>query len=128
MSREKNYRSIIENYVQAYNSFDVPGMLKDLHEEIVFENVSNGEVGLVKNGIDEFKQQAESALEYFSKRNQKITTWAFEGDRVIIEVDYHAVLASDLPNGMKAGDELELRGKSIFEFKEGKISLIRDES
>jgi len=39
-----------------------------------------------------------------------------------------ARLAVDLPNGLKIGDTLQLKGKSVFGINEGKISLIEDYS
>ncbi|WP_257791729.1 hypothetical protein [Pontibacter actiniarum] len=30
-------QQVIENYIRAYNAFDVEGMVKDLHQEVVFE-------------------------------------------------------------------------------------------
>lgn len=38
------------------------------------------------------------------------------------------VLAVEFPNGLKSRDKLQLKGKSTFEIKEGKISLIEDYS
>ena len=48
--------------------------------------------------------------------------------RPIIEVAYEGVLASDLPNGMKAGETLRLSGRSEFTFRDGKIYRITDAS
>ena len=48
--------------------------------------------------------------------------------KVIIEIVYQAILAVDLPNGMKAGEGLSLNGKSIFSFVDDKIAIIIDES
>jgi len=125
---EKNYQTIIEHYIQSYNNFDIKGMIRGLHEEVIFQNVSNGKVDVRTEGIDQFKTQAEAATSYFKTRKQTITSWAFEGDSVTINIDYVAVLAIDLPNGMKAEDTLQLTGKSIFQFQNGKIIRIIDES
>ena len=38
------------------------------------------------------------------------------------------VLAGDLPNGMKAGEVLRLKGRSVFGFQEGKIYRLTDTS
>lgn len=48
--------------------------------------------------------------------------------KVEIQIDYEATLAVDLPNGLKAGSKIQLKGKSIFGFLEEKISLIEDYS
>ena len=125
---EATQKKIIENYIQAYNSFDVEGMIKDLHHDIVFENISNDQVNLTTKGIVEFKKQAELAKTYFTEREQKITSWNFLGNTVVITIDYKGVLAMGLPNGMSAGDTLQLKGQSTFEFNDGQLIKIVDKS
>ncbi len=124
----EQHKKAIENYIQSYNSFDIDGMIKDLDDEVVFENIANGEVDLRVEGIAGFKEQAESAKQYFTQRQQTITSWEMDGDMVGIEIDYEAILAVDLPNGMKAGDTLKLKGQSEFVFEGDKIVAIRDRS
>ena len=101
-------------------------MLTNLHENIVFKNISNGEVNLSTTGISAFQTQAEQAKNLFSKREQKITEIRFEDDSAQVEIDYYGVFAVDLPNGLKAGDKIELKGKSIFRFTDEKILEITD--
>ncbi|WBE26091.1 hypothetical protein [Denitrificimonas caeni] len=43
-----------------------------------------------------------------------------------IEIDYTAILAMDLPNGLKKGQELTLSGKSVFEFENNKVIKLTD--
>ena len=125
----KDYqKQVIENYIQSYNRFDIDGMTKDLHKDVIFENVSNGEVDLKTEGIGEFTKQAEIAKQYFKKREQTVLSWDFLDNKVIIDIDYEGILAIDLPNGMKARDTLKLKGQSEFNFKEGKITKIKDKS
>lgn len=119
-------QSIIEQYVNAYNNFDIDGMTRDLDENIVFENISNGQVDLRTDGIEAFRQQAASAKQYFQEREQRISSWEFENGSTTVEIDYRAVLAIDLPNGLKAGDALELRGRSTFKFEGDKIIHLID--
>ena len=125
---KEQQQQIIESYVHAYNQFDLEGMTKDLTDEVVFENVSNGNVDLRTEGLAQFKQQAASAKQYFKERKQSITSWRFSESTVEINIDYHATLAMDLPNGLKSGDKLELTGTSVFEFADGKIKKITDKS
>lgn len=121
-------KEIIENYVNSYNSFDINGMTKNLDEKVVFENISNEKVDLRTEGINDFKEQAESAKQYFEERKQTIESWNFNDNKVSINIDYKAVIAIDLPNGLKKGDTLKLKGQSEFEFKDGKIIRITDKS
>ena len=97
-------QQIVEHYVNSYNSFDVAGMLKNLDQEIIFENMSNGVVNLRTDGIKDFRIQAEAATQYFKERTQKIVSWTYSDTTVTIMIDYKAILNMDLPNGMKNRD------------------------
>ena len=113
-------------YIEAYNRFDVDGMLAPLHEEVVFQNIANGEVSLTTTGKGDFRGQAEQATRYFSEREQRVTHWQLAGNRVEVAIDYYATVAMELPNGLKPGDTLRLQGKSVFRFGDGKIISIED--
>lgn len=126
MISNQEKQKIVEEYVNAYNNFDIEGMLKNLHENVVFRNISNGIVDLMTIGIDEFERQAEEAKLMFSARSQKITETEFEKDKVEVGIDYKGTLAIDLPNGLTAGNEFQLSGKSVFRFSDGKIIEIED--
>lgn len=120
------YRKIIENYIDAYNSFDIDRMLSDMHDDIKFENISNGEVNLATNGIEELRNQAELARRLFRERKQTITDIKFNADRVEVKIDYSGVLAVDFSNELKTGDVIELKGSSVFRFKDNKIIELKD--
>jgi ketosteroid isomerase-like protein len=120
------YQDIIENYIEAYNNFDIERMLADMHDNVRFENISGEEVNLITNGIAELKIQAEKARQYFKEREQKITDIRFRSHRVEIEIDYKGILAIDIPGGPKAGDKIELKGRSVFTFRGFKIIELQD--
>ena len=120
------HQTIIQNYIEAYNRFDVIGMTQDFHSDVIFENVADEVVALKTEGIDGFRKQAESALGFFSAREQLITSWGSQYDVVSIDIEYQATLQVDLPNGMNAGDIMKLTGKSVFTFMENKIIMIQD--
>ncbi|MGY6741398.1 MAG: nuclear transport factor 2 family protein [Cecembia sp.] len=119
--------SIIFNYIQAYNNFDIDNMVKDMSSNLTFENIANGEMTISLKGVDAFKHQAELALDYFSYRRQEILSYKHDGFNTIIEIDYQATLAMDFPNGLKKGDQLQLKGTSIFKFnKDNQITHLKD--
>lgn len=119
-------KQLVETYIEAYNRFDVAGMLAPLHEDVVFRNISNGEVNLTTTGKAAFRQQAEQATRYFSERQQRVTDWRVSGPQVEIAIDYSAVAAIEFPNGLKPGDALQLQGRSVFEIEDGRIISIED--
>jgi len=50
------------------------------------------------------------------------------GNITLVAISYEAVVASDMPNGWKAGQELLFVGASAFEFQGNKIIKIIDQS
>lgn len=117
---------IIQNYLEGYNEFDVEKMTHDFNDEIVFQNIQDEKVSMTINGISDFKEQAEQAKSYFETRKQKVTSISHNRNETEIEIDYSAVLAIDFPNGLKKGHKLELKGTSIFTFKDNKIIQLTD--
>lgn len=122
IDREK----IIKNYIYGYNHFDIEKMVADLDNDIVFENIQNGIINMSLTGLTAFRQQAEQAKTYFSERTQIIKSFKHNDNITEIEIDYNAILEMDLPNGLKKGQELNLTGKSFFEFKGDKIIKLTD--
>jgi ketosteroid isomerase-like protein len=122
------HRALVERYIAAYNAFDVPGMLALLHPEITFQNVAGGQVTAEAHGIEEFRQLAERAVQLFTSRRQTIRRYVRDGNSVSIEIDYQGVLAAELGPTLRAGDTLRLTGRSTFQFRDGLIARIIDES
>lgn len=115
------------NYVEAYNNMDLENMTANFADEIIFLNVMNGENTMELRGIEAFKKQAIEALSYFSERQQSIESITHNSSSAEITINYRAIAAMDFPNGLKKGDEINLKGKSIFEFSEGgKINRLTD--
>lgn len=118
--------TMIRNYLHAYNTFDVNGMVADFDEAIVFTNRSNGEITLRLEGLSAFKEQAEKATSFFSERTQTAQSFQHEADHTETGILYHGILAVDLPNGLKKGEALTLEGISVFTFSENKIVELTD--
>ena len=119
-------KGLVEKYVSAYNNFDIEAMLETLHDDIIFKNISGGKITLELRGLDAFEKQARQAAEMFSEREQKIENITFKDEICEVEIDYQGKIAADLPNNLKAGDKIELKGKSVFNFFEDGISEIAD--
>ncbi len=119
-------RSLIDRYLTAYNSFDIDAMMATIHPDVEFKNVSGGEVNATASGAEEFRRLAEQSQVLFSSRRQTVTAFESGEDEAVIEVAYEAVLAADLPNGMKAGETLRLDGRSEFVFRDGRIHQLTD--
>ncbi|MGJ1536502.1 nuclear transport factor 2 family protein [Sphingobacterium multivorum] len=117
----------IFKYVEAYNQMDAENMIADFSDDIIFQNVMNGEKTMELQGLEEFKKQAIEALSYFSEREQSVESITHNSSCTEISIAYRAIAAMDFPNGLKKGEEISLNGKSIFEFSyNGKIIRLTD--
>lgn len=72
------------------------------------------------------RNQAEQVKQLFKKRKQTITEIKFNEDRVEVKIDYYGILAVDFSDELKAGDVIELKGSSIFRFKDNKVIELKD--
>lgn len=119
---------IVKNFIEAYNSFDVKTMLDLVHPEIQFKNISGGNTDIQTSGKEEFSILASQAASLFREREQRIIALEEKDGKTYVEIQYSAVFATNLPNGIKAGDKIELNGKSEYTVKDGLIYSIIDES
>lgn len=117
---------VINEYIKAYNDFNVDNMLQNVHEDVVFRNIAKGEINLELIGKNELKKQAEEAVNLFEEREMKITAQKIEGIVLENKIDFKGVLALDMPDGPKKGETIELKGRSLFKFKDNEIILIED--
>lgn len=126
---EQDKRDLITQYLDAYNTFDVDGMIATLHPDVEFKNVSGGEVNASASGRGEFRTMAEKATQLFESREQTMTSLEVDDDgSITIDVSYEGTLAADVPGGMHAGESIRLDGRSTFDFADGKIAQIVDYS
>jgi len=119
---------VIQQYIAAYNAFDVDGMLKLLSPAVRFENWSGTDRTAEASGIGEFRQLAEQAKGMFSEREQRITAIKPGAESIIVTIAYRGQLAVDIPDGPRAGTVLNLNGESEFVFDGELISKIVDRS
>ena len=117
---------LVERYIEAYNRFDVPGMLACLQPDVQFEHSTNGDVTVRLASKEAFESQAIRAAAWFAERTQRITALRWLGEQAEAAIDYHAVTATDLPNGIKAGTTLNFSGQSRLSFRDGLIAFIQD--
>ena len=125
---ETKKEEIIRQYIQAYNDFDVDSILEMLHSDIMFQNISNGEITAQTSGKSEFEALARQTTSLFKTRSQSVRSLRIQGESAIAEIDFFGVLAKDIPGGPKAGEALDLKGTSEFLFKDGLIRSLIDRS
>ena len=123
---KKEIKRIIDQYITAYDKFDVETILLNVHEDVEFKNIANGEVNMRLKGITALKNQAEQVVNLFKKREMKIIEHVIKGSIVKNKIQFKGVFATDVPDGSKKGEQVELEGKSIFQFEKGNLILIGD--
>lgn len=119
---------LITRYIECYNARNIEGMLECVTDDVVFENVSNTGGSMRLDGRDAMGNVAELSGNAFSYRRQKIVNFVDGGDKAAAEIEFEGKAAVDLPNGVKAGETIKLRGATFFEIRAGLLSRIADYS
>jgi ketosteroid isomerase-like protein len=118
--------SIVEDYIRRYNLKDIDGMVALFSQDAVYESISSASAIISIQGKETLRRFASSSAEIFKVRRQTPVTRVFDGDNAAMEVKYWCVLAVDLPDGKKAGEEVEFRGASFFGIHDGLITRLTD--
>lgn len=121
-------RDLILEYIKAYNAKDVSAMVAFFDDACVFENISGGKVTVRTEGKTELESLARKSAAAFATREQKVVSLTEGQGRIVAEIDYRAILQSDLSPDLRAGSELNLRGVSVLELSGGKIVRLTDYS
>ncbi|MEZ5953760.1 MAG: nuclear transport factor 2 family protein [Hyphomonas sp.] len=119
---------VIARYIQSYNARDIDGMLDCVTDDVVFENISNAGGSMRLDGKDMMRQVAELSGNAFSYRRQRLINVVTGGGKAAAEIEFEGKAAVDLPNGLKAGETVKVRGASFFEFRGNLLCRIADYS
>ena len=119
---------VIARYIQSYNARDIDGMLDCVTEDVVFENISNAGGSMRLDGKDMMRQVAELSGNAFSYRRQRLINVVSGAGKAAAEIEFEGKAAVDLPNGIKAGETVKVRGASFFEFRGNLLCRIADYS
>ena len=122
------YAEIINRYIQNYNDRDIEGMLDCVTEDVVFENISNTGQSMRLEGRDQMGEVAQLSGNAFSYRRQRLVNLIIGTGKAAAEIEFEGKAAVDLPNGVKAGETIKIRGASFFEFRGRLLSRIADYS
>ncbi|MGA7438956.1 MAG: nuclear transport factor 2 family protein [Luteibacter sp.] len=119
-------KQLIEIYLDAYNRFDIAGMLAALTDDVRFEHHQGGELSVATHGKAELEKLARVGAQLFAAREQTIVGLEERGDDVVATIEFHGEIAEDIPNGPGAGTIIEMEGITEFGFADGKISKVID--
>jgi len=119
-------QALIEQYIDAYNRFDIEGMLAVLTDDVRFEHHAGGDLSVATDGKAEFEKLARVGAALFASRRQTVEEFHEEGDTVMAIVSFHGEIAEDIPEGPGAGTVIEMDGTSEFRFVDDRISRVID--
>mgnify|MGYP001800073951 FL=1 len=122
------HEDIINRYIQSYNDRDIEGMLDCVTEDVVFENISNASQSMRLEGRDQMGEVARLSGNAFSYRRQRLINLIIGEGKASAEIEFEGKAAVDLPNGVKAGETVKIRGASFFECRGRLLSRIADYS
>ncbi len=119
---------IIRRYIASYNDRDIDGMLACVTDDVVFENISNAGQSMRLDGKTMMRQVAEVSGNAFSYRRQRLINLVTGEGKAAAEIEFEGRAAVDLPNGVRAGETVKVRGASFFEFRGPLLCRIADYS
>lgn len=119
---------IIRRYIASYNDRDIDAMLACVTDDVVFENISNAGQSMRLDGKAMMRQVAEVSGNAFSYRRQRLINLVTSDVKAAAEIEFEGRAAVDLPNGVRAGETVKVRGASFFEFRGPLLCRIADYS
>ena len=122
------HEDIINRYIKSYNDRDIEGMLDCVTEDVVFENISNASQSMRLEGREQMGEVARLSGNAFSYRRQRMINLIIGEGKASAEIEFEGKAAVDLPNGVRAGETVKIRGASFFEFRGRLLSRIADYS
>ncbi len=122
------HEDIINRYIQSYNDRDIEGMLDCVTEDVIFENISNASQSMRLEGREQMGEVARLSGNAFSYRRQRLINLIIGEGKASAEIEFEGKAAVDLPNGVRAGETVKIRGASFFEFRGRLLSRIADYS
>ena len=119
---------LVERYINLNNDNDVEGVLECCADDILFESVMNPNNSVRLTGKQDVREILAGTMEAFSERSHRISSLIVDGDRAAAETLFIGTAAAELGDGVGPGDEVSIRGATIFDTRDGKIVRICDYS
>ncbi len=121
-------RSLVQRYVDRYNSNDVDGMLDCCADDVVYESVTNPHGAMRLNGKAEVREAIEATARAFRERRQERVGMIVDGERAAAETVFSGVATASMGAAVRTGEHVSIRTATIFEASEGRLARICDYS
>jgi steroid delta-isomerase-like uncharacterized protein len=120
--------TLVRRYVERYNSNDVDGMLECCADDVIFETVTNPGGSIRLSGKTEMREVIEATTRAFRERRHEVVTILVDGQRAAAETVFSGVAAAELGQHVRTGEHVSIRGATMFELRDNKLSRICDYS
>ncbi len=115
-------------FISAYNALNVEEMMHYVTDDVEFQYILNGEITAHTHSKKAFEDLAIQGASVFKRRNQTVIKFISVSNMTLMEISYEAIVAADLPNGWKAGQEISYSGSSAYILRNNKIMKIIDQT
>lgn len=120
--------TLVRLYVDRYNSNDVDGMLDCCVDDVIFETIANPGGSIRLTGKIEMREIIEATTRAFRERRQEVVNILVDGERAAAETVFSGVAATELGQHVRSGEHISIRGATMFELRDNKLSRICDYS
>lgn len=120
--------TLVRRYVDRYNLNDVDGMLDCCADDVVFETISNPGGSIRLTGKDEMREVIEATTRAFRERRHELVSILVDGERAAAETVFSGIAAAELGQYVRPGEHVSIRGATMFELRDNKLSRICDYS
>jgi hypothetical protein len=115
---------MVVDFLDAYNGRDLEGMLADVSDDLKFRHYCDAGVLFKAENKAEFDTALREDMSAFKERSHAVKTSMTMLGSTVLTTEFHAVVAKDLSNGWKAGQEITLPAAAEFQFRDDQIANI----
>lgn len=119
---------LIERYVTLSNHDDIDGVLACCANNVMFETVMNPRGSMRLQGKDQVREVLAGTMAAFKDRSHRLASIIVDGNRVAAETVFTGTALAELGDGVMPGDQVAIRGATIFEVENNLIVRICDYS
>lgn len=123
-----NIADLVERYVTLSNHDDIDGVLACCADNVMFETVMNPRGSMRLQGKDQVREVLAGTMTAFKDRSHRLASIIVQDNRVAAETVFTGTALADLGDGVKLGDQVAIRGSTIFEIENDLIARITDYS
>lgn len=120
--------SLVRRYIDRYNADDVEGMLACCADDVSFETVANLGGASRFDGKEDMRDILSATMRAFRNRCHTLSSLICDGDRAAAETVFSGVATAQLAHDVREGDEITIRGVTIFEARDGRLTRVCDYS